>query len=208
MNPIDYKPRRIQDFIGPARDVARTLSRIAKRSLPSCAPVKVLILGDPGVGKSALADYLLEQLGVNQKWSVAKLSGAQVRLEEIEEWAGRLHYRDLFSPYKFLRIEEMDRASHTARARLLTVLDDLPNHVGIICTSNKEITEIEPRFPSRFQNFTVKAPAAEEIRTLLKRWPLRENDLNQLSEFCCGNVRRALFDAQTILDGFKQKLAA
>jgi replication-associated recombination protein RarA len=207
MNPIEYKPTRIRDFVGPAQDVARTLGRIAKRSLSNSAPIKILILGEPGVGKSALADFLLDQLKVS-KWSITKLSGAQVRLEEIEEWAARLCYRDLFSNYKFLRIEEMDRASHTARARLLTVLDDLPNHVGIICTSNKEISEIEPRFPSRFQNFIVKPPASEQIKQLISRWPLREQDLNRISEFACGNVRRALFDAQTELDAKNMRIAA
>ena len=206
MNPIDYKPTRPNHFIGHAREVAKTIDRIVKRSKPKGTPIKLLLLGGPGVGKSALADYLLEQLGVS-KWAITKLSGAQVRLEEIEDWASRLCYRELGGGYKFLRIEEMDRASHTARARLLTVLDDLPDHVGVICTSNKEISEIEPRFPSRFQNFTVKEPTAEEIKKLLSRWPLREQDANRISEFACGNVRLALFDAQTEMDR-KPALAA
>lgn len=199
MNPIEFKPASAAEFIGPARKVALTLDSIITRCAPTGAPLKVLLYGLPGVGKSALADYLLARLQIN-KFSITKLSGTEVRLEDVQEWAGRLCYRDLFSSYKILRIEEMDRASHTARAGMLNVLDDLPDHVGVICTTNQSVKELEPRFLSRFQAIEVKPPAADEIKTLLSRFKLRKTALDRISQFACGNVRLALNDAQTALD--------
>lgn len=200
MNPVEFKPTRGADFIGPAQIVAGILDKIVKRCAPTGAPIKVLLYGEPGVGKSSLADYLLARLKIN-KFSVTKLSGTEVRLEDVQEWAGRLCYRDLFSSYKVLRIEEMDRASHTARAGMLNMLDDLPDHVAVICTTNQAVKDLEPRFLSRFQAIEVKPPTAEEIRALLSRFKLRKCALEHISTFACGNVRLALNDAQTQLDG-------
>lgn len=199
MNPTEFKPGSVRDFIGPARKTAKTLDAIVARCKSTGAPIRIMIQGDPGVGKSALIDYLLAKLGV-RKWSVIKLSGTQLRLEDVEEWSSRLCYLELGGGYKVLRIEEIDRASHTARARLLMVLDDLPHHVAVVCTSNKNVREIEPRFISRFQNFTIKAPTPSEIKELLSRWSLRREVINRIGEFCCGNVRLALLEAQTALD--------
>jgi replication-associated recombination protein RarA len=158
-----------------------------------------MFYGDPGVGKSALADYLLSRLAVS-KWSVTKLSGTQLRLEQIEDFQKTLCYREMFSRYRILRIEEMDRASHTARAGMLTMLDDLPDHVGVVCTTNKSIGEMEMRFLSRFQSIEVKPPTAAQIRELLSELGLRKDVVTRISEFACGNVRLALFEAQTALD--------
>ena len=199
MNPIDFKPNKPQDFIGPARAVAAILERIVERSRATGAPIKLFLQGNAGVGKSSLLDYFLGRLGVS-KWAVTKLSGTKVRIEDVDDWASRLCYLELGGGYKVLRIEEMDRASHTARARLLMCLDDLPRHVAVVCTSNKEQGTVEPRFLSRFQNITVDAPPAADIKRLLQRFGLTPGKTGFISEIACGNVRLALNEAQTALD--------
>ncbi len=199
MNPIDYKPTKREEFIGPAAKAAGALDRIIERTAVNRGPLKLLFYGEPGVGKSALVEYMLARLQI-AKWSVTRLSGTEVRLEDVQAWAASLCYRDLYSAYKVLWIDEMDRASHTARAALLTVLDTLPDHVAVFVTSNKAIAEMEMRFFTRFQRFEVKAPTSAEVREFLGRWQLPVQAVNRIAEFCCGNVRFALLEAQTELD--------
>ena len=197
--PCSFRPND-GDFIGPARDLLRRLQGIALRSKSTGEPIKLLLQGDPGVGKSSLAGRFIECIGAN-KWTTTKLNGTELTVEEISEWAGRLAYREIYGDYRVLWLEEVDKVNKTVQTRLLTVLDDLPDHVAVVCTSNKDLSAFEPRFQSRFQTLVVKSPAVEEIKTLLARWPLNETDIVRIAHFCCGNVRLALFDAQNALDG-------
>jgi replication-associated recombination protein RarA len=199
MNPINYKPKRPEDFIGEAKEMAMILERIATRSVRSGERIKLLLRGDPGIGKSALVEHFLEELGAN-RWTTTKLNGTQLKVETIDEWAGRLCYRELYGTYRVLWIEEVDKVNAFVQARMLTLLDDLPDHVAVVCTSNKELKDFDPRFQSRFQVFSLKPPAAEEIKWLLKKFGLRKDDINRIANFACGNVRLALFDAQSALD--------
>jgi replication-associated recombination protein RarA len=199
MNPINYKPAAPEDFIGPAKQMAVLLERIAVRSVRSGDPVKLLIRGEPGIGKSALLEPFLEQLGAN-KWTTTKLNGTQLKIETIDEWAGRLCLSEIYGRYRVLRIEEIDKASALVQTRMLTVLDDLPRNTAVVCTSNKKVEDFEPRFQSRFQVFNLTPPAADEIKWLLKKFGLRKDDVNRIAQLACGNVRLALFDAQSALD--------
>src|SRR5437870_2718380 len=94
MSPIDYRPRAASDFIGPAAVLARTLSQVVARTKAKGAPIKILIHGDPGIGKSALHDLLTSQIA-EQKWSVTKLNGVQFKKEVVDDWASRLCFREL-----------------------------------------------------------------------------------------------------------------
>ena len=199
MNPLKYKPQRPEEFIGPAKELAGILERIAKRAVRSGEPIKLLIRGEPGIGKSALAESFLEELGAN-KWTTTKLNGTQLKVETIDDWASRLCFRELYGNYRVLWIEEVDKVSALVQTRMLTLLDDLPDHVAVVGTSNREVKEFDPRFQSRFQVFCLKAPAPDEIKWLLKKFGLRKDDINRIATFCCGNVRLALFDAQSALD--------
>jgi replication-associated recombination protein RarA len=198
-NPTAFKPKSIHDFIGPARLTAEILNKLVARSAPVGEPIKALFHGDPGVGKSALVDYLLAKLGCDQ-WSVTKLNGTQLTIERLEQWASTLCYRELSGGYKVLRIEEMDKASAQAQVRLLTVMDDLPKHVAIVGTSNRKVEDMEKRLVSRFQAFALTGPPQAELRRFLTQWPLTPQALDRISTFACGNVRLALFEAQTALD--------
>jgi len=175
------------------------LERVSIRSIKSGEPVKVIIRGDPGIGKSALVDAFIEQLGAN-KWTTTKWNGTELNVDRINDWANRLCFKEIYGNYRVLRIEEVDKVNPVVQARLLTVLDDLPSNVAIIGTSNKELKDFDPRFQSRFQVFQLKPPGADQIAWLLKKFGLRKDDINRIAQFACGNVRLALFDAQSALD--------
>src|SRR5262245_21703383 len=148
MLPSHYKPLTIPDFIGPAACVAAQLDRLLALSIPSGAPLKILLLGKPGIGKTELANYVMRRLGAD-RWHTTLLNGSKVGIDEIEDIARSLHHKDLFGAYRVVRFEEVDKMSRAAQVRALTLLDELPPCSAVICTSNCKLEELEERFQSR-----------------------------------------------------------
>ena len=127
MMPSSYKPLKPEDFIGCARRAAESLDSLLNAIRPTGEPAKVLILGRPGIGKSALADYFMRQLGCD-RWHTTLLNGTQLKIEAVEEIASSVRYKELFGSYRVLRVEEVDKVPVVAQVRLLTLLDELPKH--------------------------------------------------------------------------------
>src|SRR6266481_818872 len=163
-----YKPKSPADFIGSARSISLKLEKLVHGALPNGDPLKILLLGKPGIGKTALANWLMHRLGCD-RWHTTVLNGTQVKIELVEDLARALHYKELFGTYRLIRIEEVDKVPVVAQVRLLTLLDDLPPYSAVLCTSNCKLEDLEDRFQSRFVTFQVAPPAPSEIESLLKR---------------------------------------
>ena len=160
----------------------------------------MLILGKPGIGKTALADFAMLKLGCD-RWHTTQLNGTQVKIEIVEDIARSLHYKDMFGTYRLLRIEEIDKTPTIAQVRLLSLLDDLPSRCAVICTSNCKPQDLEDRFQSRFIVLQIDPPSNTEIRQLItNNWPaIPPKEITRISTFACGNVRQALLDATLAL---------
>jgi replication-associated recombination protein RarA len=198
--PSLYSPNAPEDFIGPAAQVARLLQRAVKDAFEAeRAPLKVLFNGDPGIGKSALAKFLIGLLGADPKWSVKKYNGTRVKVETVDDIAADLHYRDMFGNYRVIWIEEADAIPALAQVTFLTLLDDLPNGCAVVATSNCKLDEFKKRFQTRFKLYEVEPPAPHEIEVLLRKFLTNPRDINNIATFACGCVRQALLDAETSL---------
>lgn len=200
--PSKFVPQTPADFVGSgdygAATVARTLTALVAQMKAAGSDSRAFLLnGAPGIGKSALARWLIHDLLGCQKWSVTRLNGTQVNLERVEELAAALPYRDLYTDYKAIWFEECDKMSLPAQVRLLTLLDDLETTKGVVmvCTSNCKLNEFEPRFCSRFVQFELQPPSSDEVATLLRRWLRSEQAIRWLAVNSAGNVRLALKDA-------------
>jgi replication-associated recombination protein RarA len=202
----NYVPKSPLDFIGAnankngwgARAVALHIERIVKQSKAAGnTPIKLLINGQPGIGKTALALYLQSLLGCD-KWSTTKLNGTQLKIDLLEELARNLHYTSLFSAYRLLHIDEADEIPRVAQVRFLSLLDDLPDGVAVVCTSNCKLEHFESRFQSRFQYFGVQPPVPNEIEMMLCDY-VDQTNARTIATFACGNVRQALLDAVGVL---------
>jgi replication-associated recombination protein RarA len=200
MLPSQFKPKCPNDFVGPARVHALRLQRAVQDAKANGnAPMRILINGDPGVGKSALAGFFISQLACDAKWSVQKYNGTQVKIEKAEEIAQSLCYKDIFGNYRVVWIEEADTIPQVAQVRFLTLSDDLPSGVAIICTSNCTLAEFVKRFQSRFKVYEVEAPQPHEISGLLRRFISHEPTITAIAASCNGDVRAALNDAENFL---------
>src|SRR5690348_81165 len=107
--PSMFRCTARSDFIGPAAKEAQSIERlIAACKDGDSAPIKLLILGSPGIGKSELAEHFCRLMAVN-KWATHKFNGVQVKIDDVEELARTVHFTNLFGDYRIIRIEEVDK---------------------------------------------------------------------------------------------------
>lgn len=182
-----------------ARLIAELLVQgVQLANLNDRSPLKYLLNGRPGLGKSALVAHLQQLLGCN-KWNTIKLNGTECKVETTHEIAQQLAYTSLFGDWRLLWIDEADAIPPVAQVRFLTLLDDLPKGVAVACTSNCKLRDFEERFQTRFQAFEIAPPATEEIITLLRRYLPDEPEVVNAATFAAGNVRQALLDAKSLV---------
>ena len=196
MLPSTFRPRAAPDFIGPAKEHAVFLEKLIEQARLDArpAPLKLLLLGRPGIGKSELAEHFTRATGAG-KWSVSKFNGTQFRIDDVEELKRSMHLTDMFGGYRVIRIEEVDRVPAVAQVALLTLLDDLPPQTAVIATSNCKLKDLEERFQRRFTLIEVSPPTTTEIETLLLKLGIHHNAARQIATFANGNVGQALTDA-------------
>jgi replication-associated recombination protein RarA len=202
-----FVPRSLDDFIGAhstaktsgARAVATIIERAVRMAKANGnSPLKFLLNGPPGIGKSALTLYAQHLLGCD-KWTTRRLNGTQVKIELVESLAGKLHYKSLYGDYQLILIDEADEIPRVAQVRLLTLLDELPDSAAVICTSNCPLKNFENRFQTRFQVFDLAGPQSDEIEKLIARFLNNPAAIKQIATLACGNVRQALLDVQGVL---------
>lgn len=202
----DFVPAGPEDFIGPSRAVAEALRQKASDAVAlGGMPLRFLLNGQPGVGKTALARYLQKLLEVHPKWSTMKFSGVDVTVDGVRTIADALHLRDLYSPWRLIWIEEADKIPTAAQVRFLMLLDEMPRHTAVLCTSNCKLEHFENRFQTRFNIPLpfITGPSGEEVEAFLRDIVgdgVPASDLRNIATFCCGNVRGALLDALDLFD--------
>jgi DNA polymerase III delta prime subunit len=190
-------------LIGPAGDLAAVLAAKATRAKRAAsAPVKLLLYGVPGVGKSHLAAALARDLS-GHHLAVEHVNGKDVTIELVREWCQELAYSgSLFADWTVKLVDELDQCSRDAQTLLLTYLDRLPACRAFIATSNLQLDLLQERFHTRLQQFRVEPPSTDDLaahlRALHPRLP--QGIAAQLAVGSGGNVRAAMLDAESYLD--------
>jgi replication-associated recombination protein RarA len=166
--PSKFIPQAADDFVGPAAKVASRMMRFIQHSKQAGDPITFLLIGPPGIGKTALARFAGQQLGLTG-CLLEPLNGTQLSIERVEEIALRLHYRPMFGHWHFIFVDEFEFVSAAAKARLLTLLNALPKWTAFVATCNRGIDDLAQRNHSRFNAFELTSPEPHEIRDFLAK---------------------------------------
>lgn len=200
-SPLAWRPVTPCEILGPARTVAsKLIDKVGKVKNNGRGPLKVLLYGPPGVGKTTIAEILAAELSASP-CSIEDANGKLVTIETVKGWMRELAFGNLFSDWSVKIVNELDRCSRDAQDLLLTYLDKLPHGRAFIGTSNLDLSQFTERFQTRFQAIKLEAPESDEIRGfLMQRWEVSESVASMIAVGCGGNVRAALADLETHFD--------
>ena len=197
-NPCSFIPREPKDFIGQTAKLAHLLWRKAETVKQTPQAVKMLVIGPPGTGKTAVMDMFASRLA-GHSCQVESINGRNVTAEQVRAWHETACYRPLCGGYRVIIINELDLATACAQDLLLSLLDSMPPWFAVLATSNQNLSGLAERFQTRFQQFRVASPDSMTIAGFLHHFGLNGECAN-IAEKSKGNVRAALLDAQSVLD--------
>jgi len=195
--PTCFVPSCPADFVGQAGKVAEVLLRKAERlRLNPNQPLKLLISGAPGIGKTSLVNLIARTLA-NHPAAIEDVNGREVGLDVAREWTRSLAYASMFGPWSIKVVNELDRCSKDAQDMLLTYLDRMrPGH-AFLGTTNLDLSSLTERFQTRFQSVRLQPPENEILAAFLaRRWGAPITITRQIAEGAKGNVRAAMADLE------------
>lgn len=193
-------------LIGPAQLIIRAAEKIISER----ERVTLLFDGDPGVGKTTLADALAVRI-TGTVHAIESVNGQSLNIDLVRQWRCSACYGNLFADWTIKRVDELDHASPAAMAELLTYLDTLPKKHAVIATTNdfaKLRSVSKGRLESRFIRLQVSAPSIEETASYLRtRFKITASQARQIAlgsvpegELATSgcNVRTAQHDAEAL----------
>ena len=147
-----YQPTTLDEIVGQPAAIRR-IKGLAANPYPCC----VLFEGRGGVGKSATAKALINDLGVSE-YGVQAFSGAKLRIEEVERlFCQTFRYRPMAgAPWHILLIEEMELLpSKNVNSELKDQLSEQnhPERLIVIATRNDVSSNLDEALLQRFDIF-------------------------------------------------------
>ncbi len=183
--------------MGQAGKVAEVLLRKAERLRTNPdQPLKLLITGAPGIGKTSLVNMIARTL-VSHPVAIEDVNGKEVGLELAREWTRSLAYGSIFGNWSVKVVNELDRCSKDAQDMLLTYLDRMKPGHAFLGTTNLDLGSLTERFQTRFQSVRLQPPDNATLAAFLaRRWGAPISTTRMIAEGASGNVRAAMADLE------------
>jgi len=195
--PTCFVPSCAADFVGQVGKVAEVLMRKAERlrATPD-QPLKLLISGAPGIGKTSLVNLIARTLA-SHPVAIEDVNGKEVGLELAREWTRSLAYGSIFGTWSVKVVNELDRCSKDAQDMLLTYLDRMKPGHAFLGTTNLDLGSLTERFQTRFQSVRLQPPDNEVLAAFLaRRWGAPISTTRMIATGAAGNVRAAMADLE------------
>jgi replication-associated recombination protein RarA len=195
--PTCFIPSCPADFVGQAGKVAEVLLRKAERlRMNPDQPLKLLISGAPGIGKTSLVNLIARTLARHPA-AIEDVNGREVGLDLARDWTRHLGYGSIFGSWSIKVVNELDRCSKDAQDLLLTYLDRMKPGQAFLGTTNLDLGSLTERFQTRFQSVRLQAPENEVLAAFLaRRWAVPITITRMIAEGAQGNVRAAMGDLE------------
>lgn len=153
-------------LIGPAVSFLETARALGAKH----DRIAILAYGSPGVGKTHALDQLALEL-TGSKFAIEQVNGQSLSVDLVRQWRDRGCYGNLFSEWTVKRVDELDHASGSASAELLSMLDYLAPRTAVLATTNdygKLRAASKGRLETRFKVFRVDSPKIEDAAVYLR----------------------------------------
>ena len=178
-----YSPKCLDDYVWSTPAQREQVSAwVRGRNLPN-----LLLVGHPGVGKTALAMMLMQELEVD-KSDIRFVNGSTTRgidfVRELENFISTMP----FGEFRYVIIDEFDGFTHDAQAGLRSMMEEYSNIARFILTANYA-HKIIPAIKSRCQTFEIqsldRAQYMERIAKILMQEgiDLTEENLEILDDY-------------------------
>ena len=196
-SPSSFVPVCPADFAGQAGIVAAMLMRKAERlrDHPD-RPLKLLVCGAPGIGKTCLVNMVARTLAAHSS-AISDHNGREVGLDLVREWLRGIGQSSLFGAWQVKVVNELDRCSRDAQDLLLTYLDRMGPGQAFLGTTNLDLDRLTERFQTRFLPVRLQPPENEVLAAFLaSRWNAPIAITRRIAEGANGNVRAAMADLE------------
>ena len=190
-----YQPDRIKGFIGLTKPKA-ILQNFKKKPYSSAW----LFLGASGVGKTAMAQALVKEIG----GELHHIPSRTCDLETVEETVRMCHYVPFGGGFHVVLVDEADQMTQAAQVSMLSKLDStaFPPSTIFIFTANT-VDYLEKRFLSRcrvieFSTFNIAKELPPLLRRVWKKETGKNNGINirSIIERSENNVRDAYMNLE------------
>jgi DNA polymerase III delta prime subunit len=180
-----YKPKAISDYVFSDESQRNIINKwITEKDLPHVA-----LFGHAGVGKTALANLLVSELGIHDYDYLSINASRFTSIDDIRnKVVGFIQILPFASPFKVVLLDECDFLSINSQAALRGLIEDYSSTARFIFTANYQ-HKVIPAIISRTQSFRIEAPDKVEFTTRVATILLNENvefDLDTLDSFIEG----------------------